>query len=139
MSGKGIAHLIITLPKLTLLVCEPYLMREAIKFLYPINVNSVTYSLLYLHARFPSRDFLLTASAMCPRWVPETTMLVMVSRIAELRIEDPSKDVAQALDKMAALRRLVMTNYTWIHQVTSFTFSLSTFRMRFSTEPHSSD
>jgi len=70
VSGKGIAHLIITLPKLTLLVCEPYLMREAIKFLYPINVNSVTYSLLYLHARFPSREFLLTASAMCPRWEP---------------------------------------------------------------------
>ena len=103
VSGKGIAHLIITLPKLTLLVCEPYLMREAIKFLYPINVNSVTYSILYLHARFPSRDFLLTASAICPR-------------IAELRIEDPSKDVAQALEKMAHLKRLIMTNYTWIAQ-----------------------
>jgi len=103
VSGKGIAHLIITLPKLNLLVCEPYLMREAIKFLYPINVNSVTYSILYLHARFPSRDFLLTASAICPR-------------IAELRIEDPSKDVAQALEKMAHLKRLIMTNYTWIAQ-----------------------
>ena len=123
MSGKGIAHLIITLPKLTLLVCEPYLMREAIKFLYPINVNSVTYSLLYLHARFPSREFLLTASAMCPRWVPGPAV-VTVCRIAELRIEDPTKDVAQALDKMAALRRLVMTNYTWIHQVTGFALSL---------------
>eukprot|EP00092_Neocalanus_flemingeri_P033846 GFUD01036807.1.p1 GENE.GFUD01036807.1~~GFUD01036807.1.p1 ORF type:complete len:552 (+),score=114.11 GFUD01036807.1:151-1806(+) len=103
VSGKGIAHLIITLPKLTLLVCEPYLMREAIKFLYPINVNSVSYSLLYLHARFPSRDFLLTVSAMCPH-------------IAELRLEDPSKDVAQALDKMSSLQKLVMTNYSWVSQ-----------------------
>jgi len=50
--------------------------------------------------------------------------VVTVCRIAELRIEDPTKDVAQALDKMAALRRLVMTNYTWIHQVTSFAFGL---------------
>jgi len=103
VSGKGIAHLIITLPKLTLLVCEPYLMREAIKFLYPINVNSVSYSLLYLHSRFPSRDFLLTAAAMCPK-------------ISELRIEDPNKDVAQALEKMNCLQKLVMTNYTWVSQ-----------------------
>jgi len=103
VSGKGIAHLIITLPKLTLLVCEPYLMREAIKFLYPINVNCVTYSLVYLHARFPSRDFLLTAAAMSPK-------------ISELRMEDPNKDVAQALEKMSNLQKLVMTNYSWIAQ-----------------------
>lgn len=100
VSGKGIAHLIITLPKLTLLVCEPYLMREAMKFLYSINVNNLAFSLLYLHARFPTRDFLLTAKSMCPK-------------IRELRMEDPGKDVAQSLTHMESLKKLVMTNYSW--------------------------
>ena len=31
ITGKGIANLIISLPRLKLLICEPYLLREAIR------------------------------------------------------------------------------------------------------------
>ena len=31
ITGKGIANLIISLPRLRLLICEPYLLREAIR------------------------------------------------------------------------------------------------------------
>ena len=40
----------------------------------------------------------------------------MCPKIKELRIEDPSKDVAQALEKMNSLQKLVMTNYSWASQ-----------------------
>ena len=59
ITGKGVANLLIALPKLSLLMCEPYLLREAIKFVHTINVNALTYKLMYLHTRFPDRDFLL--------------------------------------------------------------------------------
>ena len=53
-------------------------------------------------------------------------------RISELRLEDPSKDVAQALEKMEHLRRLVMTNYTWVTQVKSIVTQTSDVFSQFS-------
>jgi hypothetical protein len=47
-------------------MCEPYLLREAIKFVHTINVNALTYKLTYLHTRFPDRDFLMCATSLCP-------------------------------------------------------------------------
>ena len=52
--------------QLSLLMCEPYLLREAIKFVHTVNVNSLTYKLTYLHTRFPDRDFLMCATSLCP-------------------------------------------------------------------------
>ena len=66
ITGKGVANLLISLPRLTLLMCEPYLLREAIKFVHSINVNSLTYKLTYLHTRFPDRDFLMSATSLNP-------------------------------------------------------------------------
>ena len=63
--GKGVANLLISLPRLTLLICEPYLLREGIKFVHSINVNSFTYKLTYLHTRFPDRDFLMYVLTTC--------------------------------------------------------------------------
>ena len=63
--GKGVANLLISLPRLTLLICEPYLLREGIKFVHSINVNSFTYKLTYLHTRFPDRDFLMYVLITC--------------------------------------------------------------------------
>ena len=37
ITGKGVANLLIALPKLSLLMCEPYLLREAIKFVHTGN------------------------------------------------------------------------------------------------------
>ena len=36
------------------------------RFVHAINVNAFTYRLQYLHARFPDRDFLTCAGALCP-------------------------------------------------------------------------
>ena len=85
--GKGVANLLISLPRLTLLICEPYLLREGIKFVHSINVNSFTYKLTYLHTRFPDRDFLMSATSLCPD-------------IKELVIEDQGRDCAEALTRM---------------------------------------
>ena len=52
--------------QLSLLMCEPYLLREAIKFVHTVNVNALTYKLTYLHTRFPDRDFLMCATSLCP-------------------------------------------------------------------------
>ena len=48
------------------------------RFVHAINVNAFTYHLQYLHARFPDRDFLTRAGALCPD-------------IKELLIEDQVK------------------------------------------------
>ena len=47
-------------------MCEPYLLREGIKYVHSINVNSFSYKLTYLHTRFPDRDFLMSATSLCP-------------------------------------------------------------------------
>jgi len=100
ITGKGVANLLISLPRLTLLICEPYLLREGIKFVHSINVNSFTYKLTYLHTRFPDRDFLMSATSLCPN-------------IKELVIEDQGRDCAEALTRMKSLGSLTLENYTW--------------------------
>lgn len=94
------ANLLISLPRLTLLMCEPYLLREGIKYVHGINVNSLTYKLTYLHTRFPDRDFLMSATSLCPD-------------IKELVIEDQGRDCAEALTRMKGLDSLTLENYTW--------------------------
>ena len=88
MSLPGVNGKNLNLPKLSLLMCEPYLLREAIKFVhtgefarplptheviplqmcifFSVNVNGLTYKLTYLHTRFPDRDFLYCATSLCP-------------------------------------------------------------------------
>lgn len=100
ITGKGVANLLISLPRLSLLMCEPYLLREGIKYVHGINVNSLTYKLTYLHTRFPDRDFLMSATSLCPD-------------IKELVIEDQGRDCAEALTRMKALESLTLENYSW--------------------------
>lgn len=100
ITGKGVANLLISLPRLSLLMCEPYLLREGIKYVHSINVNSLTYGLTYLHTRFPDRDFLMSATSLCPN-------------ICELIVEDQGRDSAEALIRMNALQALTLENYSW--------------------------
>ena len=81
-------------------MCEPYLLREGIKYVHSINVNSFSYKLTYLHTRFPDRDFLMSATSLCPN-------------IRELVVEDQGRDCAEALTRMKALECLTLENYTW--------------------------
>ena len=71
-------------------MCEPYLLREGIKYVHSINVNSLSYKLTYLHTRFPDRDFLMSATSLCPN-------------IKELVVEDQGRDCAEALTRMNSL------------------------------------
>lgn len=100
ITGKGIANLMISLPNLHLLICEPYLLREALRFVHMINVNSHTYQLKYLHCKFPDREFLYSVNRLCPM-------------INELVIEDQSRDCVEVLPNFRHLHTLKLENCSW--------------------------
>ena len=47
-------------------MCEPYLLREALRFVELINVNSHTYKLAYLHIKFPDSAVTNAIRRLCP-------------------------------------------------------------------------
>lgn len=91
ITGKGIANLIISLPELTLLKCEPYLLREALSFVRGVNVSSREFGLRYLHAAIPDKEFLLSAARLCPH-------------IAELVVKDQGEECVQAVSEFKHLK-----------------------------------
>ena len=81
----------ISLPNLACLVCEPYLLREALRFVLMINVNAHKYNLRYLHIKFPDKEFLSSVANICPD-------------VSELVIEDQGRDCAEAIAKFKNLK-----------------------------------
>lgn len=100
LTGPGVANFLMALPNLSLLVIDPHLLKEAIKFLHSVNVHSKTFSLRYMHLRFTSKDFLYTVADMFPK-------------LSTLRLEEPSKDVSQSLSQIRTLDNLTLSCYAW--------------------------
>ena len=101
ITGQGLAHLIVSLKHLNLLLIDPHLIREAIRYLKTINVHSKTFHLKYLHLRYASKDFM-------------TTVVDTFPHLSQVRLEDPNKEVLQPLSEMSSLEDLTLSCYAWV-------------------------
>ena len=100
LSGRGVAQMMAALRGLSLLVCDPHLMKEAIAFLHGLSISR-TFSLTQLHLRFANRETLFRVSSLLPG-------------LSSLHLVEASHDVGLPLIQMNKLRSLQLTSFAWL-------------------------